>query len=93
MGRQLFAKGLTFTKIKEMHEVGARFKTTTLSDEFTYDDYLQRYQDGSTLLCVLNPDDSLEVNTVNKPLTPTAGQTIIALVGSTAVPDDHAAAP
>jgi NhaP-type Na+/H+ or K+/H+ antiporter len=92
MGRELFAKGLTFTQLKEMHEVGARFKTTTLSDEFTYDDYLNRYQDGSTLMCVLSEDDSLEINTVNDPLRPSPGQTIIALVSSTAVPDDHAAA-
>jgi CPA1 family monovalent cation:H+ antiporter len=91
MGRELFAKGLTFTQMKEMHEVGAKFKTTTLSEEFSYDDFLKRYQDGSTLLCVLNEDESLAVNTVDDPLTPTPGQTIIALVSSTAVPDDHAA--
>ena len=36
---ELFAKGLTFSQIEEMHERGARFKTTTLSDEFTFDDY------------------------------------------------------
>ncbi len=92
MGRELFSKGRTFTQIKELHEVGAKFKTTKLSEEFTYDDFLKRYQDGSTLMCVLNEDESLAVNTVDDPLTPTPGQTIIALVSSTAVPDDHAAA-
>ncbi len=91
MGRELFDKGLTFTQLKEMHAVGAKFKTTTLSEAFTYDAYLQRYKDSSTLMCVINQDESLEVNTVKDPLAPKAGQTIISLVASTNVPDDHAA--
>lgn len=91
MGRELFAQELTFSRLKAMHEVGARFKATTLSEEFTYDDFLQRYQDGSTLLCVLSDDGSLAINTADDPLTPEPGQTVIALVASTAVPEDHAA--
>jgi len=89
MGRELFAKGLTFTQIQEMHERGARFKTTTLSDEFTFDDYLDRYRDGLTLMCVLTGDDSLTINTVDDPLIPTPGQTIIALVASPSSADDQ----
>ena len=91
MGRELIAKGVTFSKLRELHELGAVFKRTPLTDEFTYDDYLQRYQDTSILFCVVKEDGSLLINTVDDPLEPTAGQTIVALVTSTTVPDDHAA--
>ncbi len=90
MGRELFGEGKTFTALRDLHAVGATFKTTTLSDAFDYADYLERYSDGSTLLCVVNDDDSLVINTVSSPVTPEPGQTIIALVSSVAVPDDHA---
>ena len=76
-------------RLEEMHERGARFKTTTLSDEFTFDDYLDRYRDGLTLMCVLTGDDSLTINTVDDPLIPTPGQTIIALVASPSSADDQ----
>lgn len=91
MGRELFGTGLTYSHIKELHAVGAKFKTTSLTETFTFEDFLKRYQDGAHLLCVLKDDESLEVNTVDSKLTPSSGQTIIALVSSIALPDDHAA--
>ena len=91
MGREMVQKDLTFSKLKELHELGAVFKRTTLTDEFSYRDYLTRYHDGSLLVCIVNQDKTLNVNTVDAPLEPVAGQTIIALVTSTAIPKDHAA--
>lgn len=89
MGRALFADDLTFSQMKDLHSVGARFKATTLSEEFTYEDYLERYQGGTNLLCVLDENNSLSVNTVGDPLAPVAGQTIISLVSSTVVPEEQ----
>ncbi len=91
MGRELIAKDITFSKLNELHQLGAKFKRTTLSDEFTYEDYQDRYKDGSLLICVIDEDQSLAFNTAKDPLEPTAGQTMIALVMSTSVPKDHAA--
>ena len=91
MGRELIAKGMTFSKLRELHELGAVFKRTPLTDEFTYEDYLQRYQDAPILFCVVKEDGTLLINTVDDPLEPAPGQTILALVTSTTVPDDHAA--
>ncbi|MGI9473256.1 MAG: cation:proton antiporter [Rubripirellula sp.] len=91
MGRELFAKGLTYSQLEDLHAVGATFKTTSLTETFTYEDFLQRYQDGAHLLCVIKEDGSLDFNTVDSELTPSPGQTIIALVSSIALPDDHAA--
>jgi len=89
MGRALVSKELTFSKLRELHQLGATFKRTTLSDEFSYDDYLQRNQGGAFLICVVDENEALEFNTIDAPLEPTAGETIIALVTSTSVPSDH----
>ena len=82
MGRELFGKGVTFSQIEKSHEEGARFKSTPLTDEFTFDDYLERYQDGLTLMAVVQSDGSLVLNTVDSPLVPTPGQTVVSLVMS-----------
>jgi CPA1 family monovalent cation:H+ antiporter len=91
MGRELFDLELTFSKLEASHEVGAMFKTTTLSENFTYQDFLDRYQDGASLLCVINELGNLDINTVDHKLQPSEGQTIIALVSSTVIPDEHQA--
>ncbi len=89
MGRQLFGEGKTFTVLRDLHEAGAKFKTTTLSATFRYKDYTEHYGEGSTLLCVVKEDKSLLINTVNNPITPESGQTIIALVTAVPVPEDQ----
>jgi CPA1 family monovalent cation:H+ antiporter len=91
MGRELISKDMTFSKLRELHQLGAVFKRTPLTDEFTYNDYLQRHQEGSILVCILKEDKSLLINTVDDPLEPAPGQTILAVVTSTKVPEDHAA--
>ncbi|NNE00320.1 MAG: sodium:proton antiporter [Pirellulaceae bacterium] len=91
MGRELFGKGNTFSEFKELHTAGARFKTTPLTDEFTYDDFVQQYGDGATLLCAVNGDGSISFDTVDQPLVPKSGQSVICLVASVALPDSHAA--
>lgn len=91
MGRELIKKGMTFSNLKELHQLGAAFKQTTLTDEFTFADYTAKSQDGAILICAIDPDKALLVNTVDDPLEPIPGQTIIALVTSVAVPEDHAA--
>ena len=86
MGRELFEKGLTFSKFTEMHDVGARFKATTLSEEFSYENYTATYQNGSTLLCLIDESNALVMNTAAEPLVPMPGHTIIAMVAGTALP-------
>jgi CPA1 family monovalent cation:H+ antiporter len=91
MGRELFGKGVTFSRIRELHHLGATFKATLLSDTFTFASFEKRYGHGPLLLCAVDSSGKLLVNTVDAPLQPEPGQTIITLVTSTTVPDDHAA--
>ena len=80
MGRVLFSKELTFSAIRDQHEHGATFKSTTLSNEFLYQDFLQKYDGSAQLLCVLDADDQLTFNTIANPISPGPGDTVIALV-------------
>ena len=80
LGRVLFAKGLTHTRMREYHEQGATFKTTGLSKTFTYDDFQRRYGDTATLLCALDPNLKLSINTADAPLLPSPRDTVIAMI-------------
>ena len=80
MGRELFDKDLTHTRMRQLHAWGAKFKTTPLSEEFDYADFLARYGSAATLLCVISPSGNLRINTVASPLAPTPGDKVIALI-------------
>ncbi|GAA4466210.1 cation:proton antiporter [Novipirellula rosea] len=91
VGRQLFREGLTFSKIRELHESGAVFKATKLTDSFTYADFIRRYNEVPELLCVVQSDGIPLLNTVSDPLKPEPGQTIVCLVTSVPLPQEHVA--
>jgi len=91
MGRELIEKEVTFSKLKELHALGARFKRTKLSTAFSYADYQARHQDGLVLFGVIDVDGVLKFNTTDDPLQPEPGDTVISLVTAVTVPGDHAA--
>lgn len=93
MGRELFSDGLTYSKIRDQHNLGAKFKTTTISDEFTYEDFKKQYKNGADLLCTISPDGTIEFNTVKTPNKPSSGDKVIALVASLPIPDEHDSQP
>jgi len=87
LGRQLFGEKLTFSYLRDLHAAGARFKTTTLTDEFTFSNFLERYGSDVPLLCTISSSGTVAINTVDAPLSPTSGQTLITLVSAVPVPD------
>ena len=91
MGRELFGEGLTFSHLRDLHAAGARFKTTTLTEAFTFENFKETYGAETPLLCTIAGDGKLAVNTVDVPLVPTPGQKVIAMVASVSVPENHAA--
>ena len=55
-------------------------KATTISEEFTYNDYRTLYGSSAIPMFKVTPAGVLSVPTVDKPIEPIAGDTVIALV-------------
>ena len=79
-GRQLFGESWNEQKINRLFHSGYQIKSTGLTEEFGFDDFLNRYESVNVLL-VVAPPRNLLISTTEKPLVPEPGQTIIALVG------------
>jgi len=90
MGRELFGEGITYTRLRELHSAGAVMKSTKLSGEFTFENFLEKYGDQAVVMCSIDSEGVIKMNTIDSPLVPAAGQTIVALVNVTPVPTEHA---
>ena len=80
-GRTLFDKPVTSGELEARFAAGARIKKTTLTPDFTYDDFLARY--GESALVLFRIDETgkkLAVATEKSDLAPRPGQKLIALV-------------
>lgn len=80
LGRELFAGG-TFDDLQHRYLSGAQLKKTTVSEEFDYGQFLDRYGESTQLLFVITPTGELRINSVDEALVPVAGDTVIAVVG------------
>lgn len=79
-GRVLFDGTLSSRVIGQMLESTFEIKATTLTEEFGYDRFQERYGINTKLLFVVDAQQRLKIATAESPLTPTAKQTVIALV-------------
>ena len=59
---------------------GAIVKATKLSDTYTLDDFRGRYGADAVILFRISEGKKLLIDVADEPMTPTAGQTVIALV-------------
>lgn len=90
VGRELFGEGINYARLRDMHEAGALMKSTKLTSEFSYEDFMAKYGEQAIVMCSIDPEGELKINTINDPLVPVAGQTIIAFVTVSPVPSQHA---
>ena len=79
-GRTLFGEEVTFDAIHEMCLRGAVMKVSGLSDEYTYQDFKDRYIDSHIPVCIINPDETLQFFTTDKELQVTSGCKLVALI-------------
>ncbi|MEM6688918.1 MAG: sodium:proton antiporter [Planctomycetota bacterium] len=86
MGRELFDSDHKFTTMRELHQMGGKFKATKLSDEFTFEDFSDRYKESAIPIAIVNDELEVTLGTVDKPLQPGAGDTVIAFVSSEPIP-------
>jgi len=78
-GRVLFGAGLDSDELDQRLRDGWIIKATTISSEFSYKNYRLLYGDAAIPLCTIG-DSSLAISTVDAPVSPSAGETIISLV-------------
>lgn len=79
MGRELFQSGLTHSRIGALINSGFQFKTTAISEEFTYEDFKERYKE-EYVLAVIHDKSFLNIVTVDEPVSPAPGEIVIAIV-------------
>ncbi len=79
-GRELFGDQWNEEKIWTMFQAGYRFKKTNLTDEFNFDDFIERYGSETLVLFAVDQNQNLLISTAESPLKPEAGQTIVALI-------------
>jgi hypothetical protein len=82
-GRVMFDEKLHFEQLASHLDGGGAIKRTLLSKEFGFEDLTARHSAAATLF-VIDPTGELHVSTIATPITPKAGQAVIALVSQTA---------
>ena len=83
LGRLLFARTATFATLQAALESGGQIKITPLTEQFTWDDFCQKHGDKVLPLMAIRKS-AVVVATVNFPLTPQAGWSVVSLFLPTA---------
>ena len=78
-GRELFKEGLTFDELEALFAAGGTIKKTTLSEDFTMDDFRAKYP-SAVILFTLPEKDKIMVSVAGRNLEPRPGKKLIALV-------------
>jgi hypothetical protein len=78
--RHLFQNSADYAGLESRIMNGWVIKATTISEEFTYNDYRTLYGSSAIPMFKVTPSGVLSVSTVDKPVEPIAGDTVIALV-------------
>lgn len=78
--RMLFSPDADYGGLESRIHNGWVVKATTISDEFTYEDYHTLYGSTAIPLFTIAPSGTMSVSTIDKPVEPEPGDTIIALV-------------
>ncbi|MEE8134991.1 MAG: sodium:proton antiporter [Gemmatimonadales bacterium] len=78
-GRWVFRQDATHEFMQARVRAGGTIKRTNLTEEFTYQDFIERYGESAIPLFIIRGGD-VSIMTVANPMTPKAGQTLISLV-------------
>lgn len=76
----LFKDDATYGRLMSYVNKGASVKTTKLSDEFSFADYEEQYEDRCMPLCAILPDGQLKMFTTNKQRKPKSDWRIVSLI-------------
>lgn len=79
-GRLLFGEGVTYDDLRRRVEAGAVLKKTTLSDDFTYEDFVQKYGETALVLFTFPEPGRVRIGSADQPLDLKSGGKILALI-------------
>ncbi|MGV6814994.1 MAG: cation:proton antiporter [Phycisphaerales bacterium] len=82
--RHLFDADANYDYLENCVHRGWVIKATTISDEFSFEDYHTLYGASTIPFATISPSGTLSIATIDKPIEPVSGDTIIAIVN----PDD-----
>ena len=78
--RFLFGKGMNFYHLNSLFQNGWILKSTKISDEFSYDDMKQHYNEQIIPFFLIDKNKKLFVSTIENPIEPESGEIVIALL-------------
>ena len=81
-GRYLFDANANFETLNTRFSDGATIKKTKVTEEYSYEDFLDTHGEDTLLMFVISENRELNVITVDEPVSPQAGQTVVAMVSS-----------
>jgi NhaP-type Na+/H+ or K+/H+ antiporter len=76
-GRTLFGMDVTYTRLRSLLGEGAEIHSTTLSDNFSYDDFIARFGDEALPLFAITPRENLRVFTEEDSIKPGSDWTLL----------------
>ena len=79
-GRFIFAPGSTYSHITSRFNSGAVVKKTTFTEEFDFDSFKALYGEQAIPIFLITESGELIIATLDRELTPKAGQTLISIV-------------
>ena len=79
-GRYLFNASITYQDLEKLLDQGIVIKKTLLTDEFSFEDYIQKHRNRRLPLFAMDENDSIYVFTPDEELKPREGWSILALV-------------
>ncbi|MEE9493808.1 MAG: sodium:proton antiporter [Gammaproteobacteria bacterium] len=79
-GFTAFSESVSYQGLSEMLVAGAEMRETKLTENFTFDDYYQRYYQKAVPMFAINPKGKLLVFTSEEPISPQAGWRLLSLV-------------
>jgi NhaP-type Na+/H+ or K+/H+ antiporter len=78
LGRLLATQEATYDALMERMDAGANIKTTQLTAQYTYHHYVEQHVGGFVPLMMIR-DREVRINTVEEPLAPEPGWTLVSL--------------
>ncbi len=91
-GQTLFGPDITYATLASMLNQNGKISTARLSADFTYADFIARYEQRAVPLFAIDPRQGLHLFTVEAPPVPGPGWTLVSLVPDLAS-DQAAASP